>query len=59
MHEILDTLAKEHPVQVEVVKLRYFVGMTNGGNRRSPGYFCGHGEELLDFCPHLDFQRDQ
>ena len=29
VHEVLDTLAKEHPVQAEVVKLRYFVGMTN------------------------------
>jgi RNA polymerase sigma factor (TIGR02999 family) len=29
VHEILDELAKEHPVQAEVVKLRYFVGMTN------------------------------
>jgi DNA-directed RNA polymerase specialized sigma24 family protein len=25
----LDQLAKDHPVQAEVVKLRYFVGMTN------------------------------
>jgi RNA polymerase sigma factor (TIGR02999 family) len=29
VHEALDTLAKDHPVQAEVVKLRYFVGMTN------------------------------
>jgi RNA polymerase sigma factor (TIGR02999 family) len=29
VHEVLDKLAKEHPVQAEVVKLRYFVGMTN------------------------------
>ncbi|MGC9942421.1 MAG: ECF-type sigma factor [Verrucomicrobiota bacterium] len=29
VHEALDSLAKEHPVQAEVVKLRYFVGMTN------------------------------
>ena len=29
VHEVLDNLAKEHPVQAEVVKLRYFVGMTN------------------------------
>lgn len=27
--EVLDELAKQHPVQAEVVKLRYFVGMTN------------------------------
>ena len=29
VHELLDTLAKDHPIQAEVVKLRYFVGMTN------------------------------
>jgi RNA polymerase sigma factor (TIGR02999 family) len=29
VNEIVDTLAKNHPVQAEVVKLRYFVGMTN------------------------------
>jgi RNA polymerase sigma factor (TIGR02999 family) len=29
VHEALDNLAKEHPVQAQVVKLRYFVGMTN------------------------------
>src|SRR5262245_47980403 len=29
VHEVLDELAKEHPIQAEVVKLRYFVGMTN------------------------------
>jgi len=29
VHEVLDKLAKEHPVQAEVVKLRYFAGMTN------------------------------
>ena len=29
VHEALDRLAKDHPIQAEVVKLRYFVGMTN------------------------------
>ncbi|HEY3856473.1 MAG TPA: ECF-type sigma factor [Verrucomicrobiae bacterium] len=29
VHELLDNLAKEHPVEAEVVKLRYFAGMTN------------------------------
>jgi RNA polymerase sigma factor (TIGR02999 family) len=29
IHEALDNLAKDHPVEAEVVKLRYFVGMTN------------------------------
>ncbi len=29
VHEALDLLAKSHPLQAEVVKLRYFAGMTN------------------------------
>jgi len=29
VHEALDKLALEHPIQAEVVKLRYFAGMTN------------------------------
>ena len=29
VHEVLDKLAKDHPAQAEVVKLRYFAGMTN------------------------------
>jgi RNA polymerase sigma factor (TIGR02999 family) len=29
VHEVLDKFTKEHPSQAEVVKLRYFAGMTN------------------------------
>jgi RNA polymerase sigma factor (TIGR02999 family) len=29
VHDVLDKLAKSYPMQAEVVKLRYFVGMTN------------------------------
>ncbi len=29
VHEALDKLAAEHPLQAEVVKLRYFAGLTN------------------------------
>ena len=29
VNEVLDKFAKDHPVQAEIVKLRYFVGMTN------------------------------
>jgi RNA polymerase sigma factor (TIGR02999 family) len=29
VHEVLDKFSGEHPVQAEVVKLRYFAGMTN------------------------------
>jgi RNA polymerase sigma factor (TIGR02999 family) len=37
VHEILDNLAKDHPAQVEVVKLRYFVGMTNEETAKALG----------------------
>jgi RNA polymerase sigma factor (sigma-70 family) len=29
VHEVLDDLAEEFPAQAQVVKLRYFAGMTN------------------------------
>jgi len=29
VHDALDKLAREHPLQAELVKLRYFAGMTN------------------------------
>jgi len=29
VHDALDKLAKDHPVQAELVKLRYFAGLTN------------------------------
>ena len=29
VHQVLDKFAKDHPIQAEVVKLRYFVGMRN------------------------------
>lgn len=29
VHEALDKLAREHPVQAQLVKLKYFAGMTN------------------------------
>ena len=37
VHEVLDKLAKEHPLQAEVVKLRYFVGMTNEETAKALG----------------------
>jgi len=37
VHEVLDNLAKEHPIQAEVVKLRYFVGMTNEETAKALG----------------------
>jgi len=29
VHEVLDKLTSEHPVQAQLVKLKYFAGMTN------------------------------
>jgi len=37
VHEVLDKLAKEHPLQAQVVKLRYFVGMTNEETAKALG----------------------
>jgi RNA polymerase sigma factor (TIGR02999 family) len=37
VHEVLDNFAKEYPVQAEVVKLRYFAGMTNEETARVLG----------------------
>ena len=37
VHEVLDKLAKEYPVQAQVVKLRYFVGMTNEETAKALG----------------------
>jgi RNA polymerase sigma factor (TIGR02999 family) len=37
MHETLDRFAKDYPAQAEVVKLRYFVGMTNEETARVLG----------------------
>lgn len=37
VHEVLDSLAKDHPAQAEVVKLRYFVGMTNEETAKALG----------------------
>lgn len=35
VHEVLDVFAKQHPLPAEVVKLRYFVGMTNEETAKS------------------------
>ena len=37
VHEVLDNFAKQHPLQAEVVKLRYFVGMTNEETAKALG----------------------
>jgi RNA polymerase sigma factor (sigma-70 family) len=29
VHEVLDNLARDFPIEADVVKLRYFAGMTN------------------------------
>jgi RNA polymerase sigma factor (TIGR02999 family) len=37
VHEVLDAFAKLHPLPAEVVKLRYFVGMTNDETAKALG----------------------
>lgn len=37
VHDVLDNFAKQHPLQAEVVKLRYFVGMTNEETAKALG----------------------
>ena len=37
VHEVLDNFAKQHPLQAEVVKLRYFVGMTHEETAKALG----------------------
>jgi RNA polymerase sigma factor (TIGR02999 family) len=37
VHDVLDKLASEHPAQAEVVKLRYFAGMTNDETAQALG----------------------
>jgi RNA polymerase sigma factor (TIGR02999 family) len=37
VHEVLDVFAKQHPLQAEVVKLKYFVGMTHEETAKALG----------------------
>lgn len=41
VHEVLTNFAKDHPVEAEVVKLRYFVGMTNEETAQALGVSIG------------------
>jgi RNA polymerase sigma factor (sigma-70 family) len=41
VHDVLDKLASEHPAQAEVVKLRYFAGMTNEEAAQALGVSAG------------------
>jgi len=54
MNEALDKLATAHPLEAEVVKLRYFVGMTNeqaadalGISERTTKYYWSHARAWL------------
>jgi len=54
VNEALDQLAKQHPLEAEVVKLRYFVGMTNeeaaetlGISPRTAKYYWTHARAWL------------
>ncbi|PYM15156.1 MAG: RNA polymerase subunit sigma, partial [Verrucomicrobia bacterium] len=54
VNDALDKLAAQHPVEAEVVKLRYFVGMTNqeaaealGISARTAKYYWTHARAWL------------
>jgi len=54
MNEALDKLAVQHPVEAEVVKLRYFIGLTNeeaaetlGISARTAKYYWTHARAWL------------
>jgi len=53
VHEAMDKLAKEHPVQAEVVKLRYFGGRTNVEVAQILDIFTFHCKKLLGFCTRV------
>lgn len=48
VHEVLDKLAMDYPAQAQVVKLRYFAGMTNEEIAQVLGVSVATVKELLD-----------
>jgi RNA polymerase sigma factor (TIGR02999 family) len=50
VHEVLDNLAKTHPDEAEVVKLRYFVGMTNEETAQALGISIGTVKNYWTFA---------
>jgi RNA polymerase sigma factor (sigma-70 family) len=50
VHEVLDQFAAEYPAQAEVVKLRYFVGMTNEEIGQSLGISVGTVKNYWTFA---------
>ena len=50
VHEVLDHFEAEYPAQAEVVKLRYFVGMTNEETAQSLGISVGTVKNYWTFA---------
>jgi len=53
VHEALDKLPPSTPSRLRLVKLRYFVGMTNIETAQALGPLRAHRQELLEPCPRL------
>jgi DNA-directed RNA polymerase specialized sigma24 family protein len=54
IHEKVDRFGLKYPLQAEVVKLRYFTGMTNEEVSQLPGFHY-HRQELLGFLASAAF----
>ncbi len=59
VNDALDKFGLEHPVQAELVKLRYFAGLTNEEVSEVMGVSVFHRQELLDFLPCLVAQQNR
>ncbi|HEY3913401.1 MAG TPA: ECF-type sigma factor [Verrucomicrobiae bacterium] len=50
VHEVLENFAKDHPVEAEVVKLRYFAGMTMEETAQALGISLGSTKSYWTFA---------
>ena len=57
VHEVLDKLAAEHPAQAQVVKLRYFAGMTNAETAAALGISVATVKNYWTFARAWIFQE--
>ena len=57
LDDALAALARREPVKAEVVKLRYFAGLSLDGGGRLPGHLPGHGQAVLGRGPGLAVRR--
>ena len=53
LHEALDRFAEAHPEKAELVKLRYFAGLTADQAAEALGHLTEHRRPPLGLCPSL------